>query len=76
MKVDPILRINLEARDLRQIRDMALDAIKETSNTAIDSDLHPISCIVQAFVDLVNKTDKYIVLTQPNRQPYQSLDDD
>lgn len=76
MNINPILRINLDQQDLRQIRDMALDAIKNTSNMAIDSDLHPVSCIVQAFVDLVNKSDSYILLKQPGKQPYQVLDED
>lgn len=76
MNVKPALLITLDHHDLQKIKDRALDYIKNTSNPAIDSQLFPLSCLIRAFVEHVNKDDNYIQLTQPERLPYNCLDDE
>lgn len=76
MKIEPALRINLSHHDLQQIYNAALDAVKNTSNTHIDTHLHPIACTIAAFVDYVNAQAMCIHLTQPSRLPMQPSNDD
>lgn len=76
MTVNPGIQITLSHGDLQQIYDMALDKVKNTSNPVIDARLHPISCTITAFVDFVNKSGGCIQLTQPERLPYNSVDDE
>lgn len=76
MQIKPALLIRIDHADLQKIWDRALDYVKNTSNPAIDSRLHPISCTLRAFVEFVNKEDNYIQLTQPERLPYRSVDDE
>lgn len=76
MKLDPAIRINLSHSDLQKIYDRALDKVKNTSNKAIEVHLHPISCIITAFVDYVNQHGNCIDLSQPERLPYNLPDED
>lgn len=70
MITKPCLIVKLDHCDLQKIYDRALDAIKNTSNKAIDIHLFPIYCTLEAFKDFVNKEDNYLQLEQPERQPY------
>jgi hypothetical protein len=76
MKLDPIVHIKLDHHDLQKIYDRALDYVKNTSNRAIDSQLHPIYCILKAFTEYVNAQAECIKLEQPERLPMQPSDDE
>lgn len=70
------MKIILTHGDLQQIYDIALYNIKNKGNVAIDSHLLPLSFMLQAFVDVVNKSGVCIELEQPARHIYSSIDEE
>ncbi len=62
--------------DLQRIKDAAIYRFKQSHNNTIASDLWPVQCYIESFVDFLAQKDVDLVLEMPNRKAYQSIDED